>query len=617
MGKKYLLRINVSLLLLIIISTFSSCTGETNMLDGNNNKQINFSVSVPGWKNTDSLSSSKTSRATPIQDASFGADQSFNLIADQNDGIGNYSTLINSQAVTCTNNLWKTSSDYYWSGTANKTINFYAYYPTSIFNLIPHSSAGSTPAFSYTIPDNVANQIDIITATSTNIPGNTVVPTSLTFKHIFAAIQFSVGSDGIGSGTISSISIGNVANSGTYTFGSGWSNVTGSKTFTISQSKTITGTSGEDIYSGTYTLMMIPQTINNVTITITYSNGGTLTKVISGGSWEAGNIYNYKLAFIREYNYTGAVQSFTAPISGTYKIECWGAQGGGITNKNISGVSSIYSYLGANGAYTKGNISLNANEVLYIYIGQCPGYGDLNIDPSVYYGGYNGGGNGWNSVNEGLGGQVGGPGGGATDIRLINGTWNNFTSLKNRIMVAAGGAGTGASSFAGEGGTLTGLDGVDIAGANAVNNMYRGTGGSQTSAGNCADDKESINGVTVTNTLFYMGGFGYGGNSYTGFFEGGSGGGGGYYGGGASCRGHTNGGGGSSFISGYTGCNAISDLSTESNIVHTGSSNHYSGYIFTNSQMIAGNAVMPSPFGGTETGHTGNGYARITFVSAN
>lgn len=26
---------------------------------------------------------------------------------------------------------------------------------------------------------------------------------------------------------------------------------------------------------------------------------------------------------------------------------------------------------------------------------------------------------------------------------------------------------------------------------------------------------------------------------------------------------------------------------------------------------------MPSPVGGTETGHTGNGYARITFISAN
>ncbi len=30
--------------------------------------------------------------------------------------------------------------------------------------------------------------------------------------------------------------------------------------------------------------------------------------------------------------------------------------------------------------------------------------------------------------------------------------------------------------------------------------------------------------------------------------------------------------------------------------------------------MIAGNASMPSTSGGTETGHSGNGYARITLV---
>ena len=349
MVKKVLRGINVSLLLLIIISSFSSCANEMNVFE--DNKKINFSVSVPEWKSTDSSTTMKSSRAMPIAGTSLSTSNTFNLIADQNDGAGNYSTLINSQAVTCTNSVWKTSSDYYWSGTANKTINFYAYYPTSIFNLIPHSSAGSTPAFSYTIPDNVTNQIDIITATSTNVPGNTVVPTSLTFKHIFAAIQFSVGSNGIGSGTISSISIGNVANSGTYTFGSGWSNVTGSKTFTISQSKTITGTSGEDIYSGTYTLMMIPQAISNVTITITYSNGSTLTKAISG-SWGAGIVYKYNLSYLpRNFAYTGAVQTYTAPVTGTYKLEVWGAEGS------------------VKGGYSSGTKSLNAGQTIYIYVG--------------------------------------------------------------------------------------------------------------------------------------------------------------------------------------------------------------------------------------------------------
>ena len=131
MGKKFLRGINVSFLLLIIISTFSSCANEMNVFEGNNNRQINFSVSVPEWKNTDSLATTKITRAMPVGGTILSTSNTFNLIADQNDGAGNYSTLISSQAVSYTNNIWKTSNDYYWSGIANKTISFYAYYPST------------------------------------------------------------------------------------------------------------------------------------------------------------------------------------------------------------------------------------------------------------------------------------------------------------------------------------------------------------------------------------------------------------------------------------------------------------------------------------------------------
>ena len=110
MGKKFLRGVNVLFLLLIIISLFSSCANEMNIFEGNNNKQINFSVSVPEWKNTDSLATTKTSRAMPVGGTSLSTSNTFNLIADQNDGAGNYSTLINSQAVSYTNNIWKTSN---------------------------------------------------------------------------------------------------------------------------------------------------------------------------------------------------------------------------------------------------------------------------------------------------------------------------------------------------------------------------------------------------------------------------------------------------------------------------------------------------------------------------
>ena len=115
------------------------------------------------------------------------------------------------------------------------------------------------------------------------------------------------------------------------------------------------------------------------------------------------------------------------------------------------------------------------------------------------------------------------------------------------------------------------------------------------------------------------GGFGFGGFGYfqTDIFAS-SGGGGGYYGGGHGVHpgnGWTGGGGGSSFISGYTGCDAIAESSTEGHIIHTGQANHYSGKVFTNSVMIDGGSIMPKPKGGTETGHTGNGYCIISWIS--
>ena len=80
--------------------------------------------------------------------------------------------------------------------------------------------------------------------------------------------------------------------------------------------------------------------------------------------------------------------------------------------------------------------------------------------------------------------------------------------------------------------------------------------------------------------------------------------------------GHGGGGGGSSYISGYNGCIAITSETEIVPKVTTSTkiedSYHYSGYIFTETNMIAGNATMPNYNGGAMTGNLGNGYAIIT-----
>ena len=265
------------------------------------------------------------------------------------------------------------------------------------------------------------------------------------------------------------------------------------------------------------------------------------------------------------------MQTFTAPINTSYKIECWGASGG----KN-EGVYSL-------GAYTNGYIGMSPNFNLYIYVGQRGKGLSPNYDQPTS-GTFNGGG----GFVEPCSDKNNGTGGGATDVRLQNGDWNDFNSLKSRIMVAAGGGNLITGSIGSYGGALS---------SPSYTNTY--LYGDNTSA---AQGATQISG--------YKFGIGQDGGR--------SGAGGGYYGGCAFVRDAQNkigirGSGGSSFISGYLGCDAISSSSTEDNIIHTGQPNHYSGYIFTNSVMIDGGSVMPSPTGGTETGHEGNGYCIITW----
>lgn len=266
-------------------------------------------------------------------------------------------------------------------------------------------------------------------------------------------------------------------------------------------------------------------------------------------------------------------------------METWGAQGGNTTLTSYGGT-------GGKGSYASGVIGLNADKKIYIYVGGKGTDGNNSRDTTLNAGGYNGGG------NNGSLDSASPAGGGATDIRLTNGLWNNFESLKSRIMVAGAGGGSGISNVGAPGGVNSGVYG----------NLYGGNGTS--TSGGAAGTGYSHDSKATSGT------FGVGGNS--GSYVTGAGGA-GFYGGGGGNH-YTpitsgGGGGGSSFISGHNGCNAISENSTAANITHTSQSVHYSGLKFTQTVMKAGNEVMPSHDGkSTMTGNSGNGYAKITYL---
>lgn len=273
---------------------------------------------------------------------------------------------------------------------------------------------------------------------------------------------------------------------------------------------------------------------------------------------------NIKTGDILNFDYTGAVQSVTLP-KGTYKLECWGAQGG---NRSQDSASATVTGSGL-GGYSIGILTLTQLTTCYIYVGGQGGMSSSTGNVKVE-GGFNGGG----FASHESTGEPGNGGGGATDVRIAQ------DSLYARIIVAGGGGGSGEDNETG------GYGGGETGGAGSGNTSL--TQASQTSGG--------------TNSF----GFGLGGNTYNG-----GAGGGGWYGGASRYS-----------VSSYSTGSDSEGGGGGSGYVYTSSTakNYPSGcllnssYYLTDAQTIAGNTSFTSPTGSSETGHSGNGYCRITVI---
>ena len=285
------------------------------------------------------------------------------------------------------------------------------------------------------------------------------------------------------------------------------------------------------------------------------------------------------------FDYTGAEQTFTAPVSGTYKLEVWGAQGG----------TDSTSYYGGYGGYSSGTISLTNNNKIYIYVGEKGKNLNSSGSSGVVYA-YPNSGNvrvnnpDTNNINFSTGG-------GSTHILSSSGNLTQFSSKLNNILIVAGGGGGVCTWWLAD----NGGSGGGYVGATTTKNYSNGTiannnptGGTQSTGGYgggnlSGNSKESwLNGT-----------FGVGGGSSTTKESASASGGGGYFGGGASWGGSAAGG------SGYIGNSLLTDKamycyncdeSSEENIKTVSTT-------CTNATPIANCAK------------SGNGYARITLIS--
>jgi hypothetical protein len=283
-------------------------------------------------------------------------------------------------------------------------------------------------------------------------------------------------------------------------------------------------------------------------------------------------IYDAGANAVMDFAYTGTAQAISLP-RGKYIIECWGAQGGYRSSSDYGG----------KGGYSVGTLTLTQSTDLYIYVG---GAGNssttrLSNNSSIYEGGFNGGGHRYDYKG----------GGGATDVRI------GKDSLYARIIVAGGGGSDGATNKKGMyGGGLEGGSTTESCGSG-------GYGGTQT--GNTWLTTTRSTNASYDTASCYAG-FGFGGNgNYASSGYGGAGGGGWYGGSGSYPDGSGDddrgGGGGSGYV--YTAETAVNY--PDGNYVN-------SSYYLTNAQTIAGNQSFKSPDGTNETGHTGNGFCRIT-----
>lgn len=279
----------------------------------------------------------------------------------------------------------------------------------------------------------------------------------------------------------------------------------------------------------------------------------------------------FKTGQILDINYSGHATRITLP-KGKYRLQAWGASGGG------GYVGTIRP--GGSGGYSEGVLNLKEAAAINMWaggIGEDSSSKNTQATGTVYSGGYNNGGSakvvsysGTTTIPSG--------GGGMTDIVI-----NSDTTHVGGIVVAGGGSGATNFNEGYAGGGLTG-DGYSDA--------YKG----KQTAGGTGSNK--IVGASAN-------------PSSTNYKYAGSGAGGGWYGGGSTSNYSDSdsslpkqNGGGSGFV--FT---AETASSVPSDHVLT------SDYYLTEATTIAGNVEHPGVNGQPATSHFGAGYIRITVLA--
>ncbi len=212
---------------------------------------------------------------------------------------------------TKTGTNWVPAHTYYWPG-SNRQLRFLAWAPTDAsFQSVPNNP--NATKLQYTTPAEAKNQRDIVAAATDFIdsPTNngTCTPVSLNFKHLCTAVIIKTG-ETMTAGTIKSVSLKGVKNSGTYDMvNSAWTLTDSKADFTISPNQATTSTTpnGTDLNAGESTFMLLPQTLgadSKLEVEFHDNISGKdriLTASLNGAEWPMGKTVTYRLSITPEY----------------------------------------------------------------------------------------------------------------------------------------------------------------------------------------------------------------------------------------------------------------------------------------------------------------------------
>lgn len=198
---------------------------------------------------------------------------------------------------------WYPTGTYYWPG--KKQLSFYAWFPSAAdgMTLTGNTDVGA-PVITYTVPDDVKKQQDVMSAAAIGKDNPTVdgfATTGLTFNHALSAVKFVAGDD-LPNCVVKSIKLDGVRYKGTYTLGTdAWTLTDDTQAFTLRLNKVVAGNGGAITEDGKgETLFMMPQTLSDdAKIEVVLNDGTadfTVGASIGGTKWEMGKTYTYHIS---------------------------------------------------------------------------------------------------------------------------------------------------------------------------------------------------------------------------------------------------------------------------------------------------------------------------------